>query len=134
VADEKTKKRIAALLRTADPKSGASDNERQIAALEAAKMIAEHGLVVDEAPPPPQRVRPSPPPVYQPPARPSIYGDYHHYGAPAHHYRYGGNDFRGTFTSKNERCAQCGRTIYEGEEAFYDPEHGYIHHDITCRQ
>lgn len=43
------------LLRTAAPTSGASKNEQQIAALEAAKIIAENDLTLIEQPPHPRR-------------------------------------------------------------------------------
>lgn len=123
--DAKTRKRIGDLLRTADPKSGASDNERQIAALEAARLIAENGLTVAEPEsekkprPRPWARHPTPPPPPPPP--------------PVTRW-YAGSNFREVEMTRDCECAQCGRTIRSGEHAFFDENHGYIHQDITCRQ
>ena len=59
-ADTKTLRRVENLLRLAKPSAGSTEHERASAALEAAKLIAEHDLVVrnrEEAPAPPKRPR-----------------------------------------------------------------------------
>jgi hypothetical protein len=93
VADDKIVARVRKLLAVAAPTSGASQNEREMAALEAAKLIAEHGVAVGAAAPAPlprrsparaprpaaaaaydPRFYPPPTPAYQ---RPPVYESSH---------------------------------------------------------
>lgn len=53
------KKTIEKLLRVAAPNSGASQNEREVAAAEAAKLFAENDFTVSERPPKPARQPPT---------------------------------------------------------------------------
>lgn len=68
MADAKIIRRVENLLRLARPDANTSDHERASAALEAAKLFAEHDLVVRDkneapvVPPPRKRARPKPPP------------------------------------------------------------------------
>lgn len=57
MADRKVVERVEKLLRLAAPSSNTSEHERASAALEAARLVAEHGLTVSGARPPRAQAR-----------------------------------------------------------------------------
>ncbi len=118
MADQKTLDRVAKLLRLADPKSGAPEPERASAALECAKIIAEHGLSVVVPPTPPKRRRapaPTPAPIYHAP-------------------RYPRSNSNWTEASPlwAVSCIMCGRLIQPEESAFVDIMQGWRCYQIDC--
>lgn len=119
------KKRVADLLRVAAPDSGASQNEREQAALEVAKLVAKHNLVVGEAPPPPPKHKPISWPSYE-----ELFRRYP--PAPPPPPRYAPQDWRNHFTESPCACVVCGRTIPANTECWRNEIHGVRCHSITC--
>jgi hypothetical protein len=114
--DERIRARVEKLLRTAAPNSGASDNERQMAALEAARLFAEHSFTVGFAAP--KRPR-QPRPATTDSQRTII--------------RWPETAWTEVDIAIDCVCGACGKLISVGEPAWYDPMFGvYRHYDITC--
>lgn len=121
--DERIRARVEKLLRTAAPNSGASDNERNMAAHEAARLFVEHNFTVAFAPP--KRPRQTKPP--SDPFAPFTHGS----PGPA----WSGLAWTEVDLTSDCVCAACGRMILTAEVAWYDPVFGqYRHYDITCDQ
>jgi hypothetical protein len=120
--------RAQKLLRLAAPGSGTTEAERANAAIEAAKIIAEHGLGV-AVPPPPVKKRRGRPPAPQPSPQ-------HH--RPAPEYRRWSPPSQSNWTETDVpvycACVACGQVISAGEAGWFDPAHGYRHYDITCTE
>jgi len=118
--------RAQKLLRLAAPDSGTTDAERSNAALLAAKLIAEHKLVVAAAPEPIFKKRRSP---KQPQARATT--TWARWSAPA----VPSVDWTEVRVPQRCDCAVCGNTLWAGEAAWFDPSQGcFRHYDITCDQ
>lgn len=110
------------LLRTAAASSGASPNEREIAAHHAAALFNEHALEFKAAPA--RRKKPQTPPQ-------SVI-----ITASKHACRKDRTPFalwKSVITDEAHYCIQCGYVIYEGEIAWHDAWYGYIHGDVTIR-
>jgi hypothetical protein len=131
--------RAMKLLRTAA--DGAStENEKQIAAIQAAKLVIENNLVIAEPPPPPQRRKPPRPAPPQPPPQPRSRPVYR--SRPVNPVPGGGvyedPEYRPSQYEEIEirspiACVACGRTLNPGEIAWREvTTNWYRHHDITC--
>jgi len=117
--------RVQKLLRLAAPGNGTTEAERTNAALEVAKIIAEHGLSV-AVPPPVVKKRRKPPSAQQqhwPPPRVWVQP-----------YRPSGSDWVEVEVYTRCTCVVCGSLLGVGESAWFAPDHGYRHYDITCDQ
>lgn len=131
-ASPKIVERVNKLLRLAAPSGGSTEGERTSAALEAAKLISEHGLTVAEPPPPPpknqrppqpRRARPKSRPVDRPGKRSETW-------APVAQ----DDDWFPVDVASAVACVACGVPIWPGEEAFFSSRFGYRHHDISCSE
>ena len=110
------------LMRTASPKSGATNNERSLAALEAAKIWAEHDLTVKTREKPPRRTSSRP---TSPWPKPSW---------PREQRRPG---WVRSYAPFDVFCAQegCGGLIQEGDPVWVQVtglEVRYLHGDAPC--
>lgn len=117
------------LLRTAAPSSGASENERTIAALRAAELVAEHNLSV-------------------------VAGEQEHERKArerqnrknwarsvvdevikrATQQAYSEHDWHEEIAKVEMICSQCHGRIMPGEPCWYAEGKGHIHHNITCAE
>jgi hypothetical protein len=119
--------RVRKLLRTAAPNSGASDNERSTAAMQAVELMSTHNLTVEPEPPPPERRRRPPPqqaPTYSPPT----------YAPPRGYYHGSNANWTEVTMQTSSTCGACGCHLFEHHLAFYDSQLGYRCHDITCTE
>jgi hypothetical protein len=120
--------RVQKLLRLAAPGNGTTEAERTSAALEVAKIIAEHGLAV-AVPEPVVKKRRSPPRSHaqpQPPPQRHHSYEYRQWSPPS------GSDWTEADVPTRCNCVVCGRLLIAGEVGWFAPDHGYRHYDITC--
>jgi hypothetical protein len=111
------------LARVAAPNSGATEAERTNAALELAKIIAEHGLAIMQAPVVEKRRRRSrAEPQYRPPPPPA-------WSYPVSH-----ANWTEALLETVSRCVICRRTLFPQDRVWYEPSHGYRCFDIECIQ
>jgi len=127
--------RVQKLLRLAAPGNGTTEAERTSAALEVAKIIAEHGLAVAvpepvvkkrRSPPRPQPASPSYSPSSSSQTRSRNPHEYHRWQPPS------GSDWTEADVPARCNCVVCGRLLIAGEVGWFAPDHGYRHYDITC--
>lgn len=122
------------LLRTAAPSSGASENERTIAALRAAELVAEHSLSVVASEPEHERK-----------TRERAERRKHNknwaqnivdeiYKRATQQAAHNMADWREVIAQSDHVCSQCNERIAPGEPCWYADDRGYIHHDITCAE
>lgn len=147
--------RALKLLRLAAPTSGTTEPERISAALECAKLIAEHDLIVVERPAPLPRARP-PQPAHQntdwmtrarsasaaaAAAREEedILRRTDNGGFYAETRRrkkaprpFSTPDWNEIQTDRFVLCIACGNGIFAGERCWYDPKRGFRHYSISC--
>lgn len=130
--------RVEKLLRLASPTSGSTEHERSAAALEAAKLIAEHDLTVKERelppPKPPRRERPATKPFHGV----IIHGEGKGKPFPPRPTGPGGGWMRSTAT-RDSVCADpsCGEEIARGDPVWLRHQAGtfnveYLHIDGPC--
>jgi hypothetical protein len=118
--------RVQKLLRLAAPDSGTTEHERANAALEVAKIIAEHGLAVAVPEPVVKKRRATPRPQAQPPPQRHHSYEYRQWAPPS------GSDWTEADVPSRCNCVVCGRLLCAGEVGWFAPNHGYRHYDITC--
>lgn len=134
------------LLRLAGPKSGAAEAERTTAALEAARLIEEHGLVAAERVEQKKAQRPQAPKqgtrqgADWAKSQPAWGGEPDGFftrtrprqsrpsGGPV-----GNLDWNELITPSSCICAACGQVIDAGDRAWRSSI-GWRHYDITCDQ
>lgn len=117
------------LLRTAAPSSGASENERTIAALRAAELVAEHNLSVvagEQEHERKARERQN----RKNWARSVVDEVIKRATQEAH----SAVDWHEQIAKSEIRCSQCHEKIMPGEPCWYAEGKGYIHHNITCAE
>lgn len=110
---------VQKLLRTAASTSGASDNERQIAAQHASTLFVEHGLELVSAPK--KRSKPIAPrePVIITAEKRQCRKERTPFAV-----------WKSVITEEAHYCIQCGWVIYADEIAWFDAWYGYIHSNI----
>ncbi len=113
----KAAKRCSSLLRTANPKSGATESERATATRQALDLFAEYNLEVAV----PEKPKRSPPPqqqrrtavVYETRERSSL-------------------EWVRYYAHQMLTCIICGRPIHPGAECWVHLSFGYRCYDIAC--
>lgn len=110
------------LLRTAASSSGASPNEREIAAHHAAALFNEHDLEFKAAPARRKKPQVPPQPVIITASKRACHKGRTPFAV-----------WKSVITDEAHYCIQCGYVIHEGEIAWHDAWYGYIHGDVTIR-
>lgn len=122
------------LLRTAAPSSGASENERTLAALRAAELVSEHNLsvVADEQEHERKaRERDERRKVNKNWAKNVVDEIFKRASQEVVHNTY---DWHEEIAQSEHMCSQCNSRIMPGEPCWFADGRGYIHHDITCAE
>lgn len=115
------------LLRTAAPSGGASENERTIAALRAAELVAEHDLTVVAGEP--EHERKTRERQNRKNWARSVVDEVI---KRATQEAYSALDWHEQIAKSEIHCSQCRGKIMPGEPCWYAEGKGYIHHNITC--
>jgi hypothetical protein len=139
VADDRERAAVRAmkLLRTA-ASPGASENERQVAALHAAQLIDEHELsVVADEKEVERKAR------ERAERKAKFTADtiaemlarmVKNAVQPSGHVAWTPLDWHEVVAERHERCGQCREVIPRGSACWFAENKGYIHHDITCAE